>query len=115
MNKRYFKVMNEYEIHKGHTCRDGLNILQEPINDNSNELLCKRGFSFTVLEHIHKFREHGIYLREVFLPLDDPDFKMTKDPRGYKWMANKIILGQKYPLHDPKTYEYLGLDISYYT
>ena len=39
---------------------------------------------------------------------------MVKNPSGDKWRANKIILGKKYSLLEPKTYRELDLDIREY-
>ena len=107
----YFKITNSEEIHNGFVYTDGLNVLLEPFNNDPNESCVAGGFYFTTLEYINKFYSYGVNLREVFLPTDDPEFKMIKDPQGDKWRANKIILGKKYSLYDPKTYE-LGLDMT---
>jgi len=50
-------------------------------------------------------------LRIQVLPINDPEFKMVKDPSGNKWRANKIILGNKYSLLDPETYIKLGIEM----
>lgn len=64
--------------------------------------------------HIFKFLEYGVYLREVELPLNDPDFMVIKDPDGDKWRCNKIILRKRYNLNSVETFKLLidnGADI----
>jgi len=112
MNNKFFKITNRYEIHNGYAYHDGLNILQQRFNDDPNDSCCEGGFYFTTLEYIDKFYGFGVNLREVTLPIDHSDFEMIQDPSGDKWRANKIILGKKYSLYNPKTYKYFGLDIS---
>src|SRR5207244_1313830 len=87
----------------------GLNVLQERFNDDPVMGCVAGGFYFTTLEYIPIFYSWGIYLREITLPIDDPDFKMVQDPSGNKWRANKIILGKRYSLLHPDTYEKFSL------
>ena len=103
----YYKITNKSENHYEFQYKDGLNVLIEPFNDNPGDSCCEGGLYFTDIKNILKFVSFGCYVREVFLPLDDPDFKMVKDPSNDKWRANKIILGQKYNLWDVKTLELL--------
>ena len=49
---------------------------------------------------MHKFLCYGVNVREVTLPLDDPDFKIVKDSKGDRFRANKIILGSKKSIFD---------------
>ncbi len=95
---RYFKITNREENHYGFQYKDGLNILKEKFNDDSQQSCCEGGFYFTTLEHIWKFYGYGCWLREVFLPYADPNFKMIEDVKNDKWRANMIILGNKYEL-----------------
>ena len=63
---------------------------------------------------INLARPGGIYLREILLPTDNPDFKMVKDKTGAKWRANMIILNKRYDLFNVDTFKYLiekGADI----
>lgn len=48
-------------------------------------------------------------MRVITLPWQDNDFLWVKDPDEdfVKWRANKIILGNRYDLTDPKTYDCL--------
>jgi hypothetical protein len=109
--EQYFKITNKDEVHNGFVYKDGLNILEGRFNENTYDSCCPGGFYFTTLKFIHKYYEYGINLRIVYLPMDDLEFKMVKDPSGDKWRANRIILGEKYSLFDPKTYELFGLNI----
>ena len=110
---KYYKVTNVKEYHHNYQYSDGLNILLEPFNDDPKASCVQGGFYFTILEYIPLFYDYGSNLREIILPIDDPDFKMIKDPGpdGNKWRANRIILGEKYSLYDPKTYEKFKLNI----
>ena len=103
----YFKITNAAENHKGFQYSDGLNVLQEKFNDDPNKSCCSGGLYFTDIENIFKFLNYGIYLREVILPTENPDFKKIKDPSGDKWRANMIILGKRYELSNVDTFKYL--------
>ena len=94
----WYKITNQTECHQDFQYQDGLNVLEEPFNDDPKASCCPGGLYFTNAKNIFKFIEYGCYLREITLPLTDPDFKMLKDPEGDKWRANKIILGNKYDL-----------------
>ena len=106
----YFKITNKKEKHHGYQYKDGLNVLNEEFNQTGS--CVAGGFYFTTLEHISKFYGYGINIRVVELPESDRDFLMVKDPESDKWRANKIILGKKYSLFDPITYQELGLNIT---
>ncbi len=101
----YFKITNKNENHHGFQYVDGLNILTDDFNPNGS--CVKGGLYFTTKEYIARFLNYGVYLREILLPTDDPDFRMVRDPAHDKWRANKIILGKKWLLSDTKTFEYL--------
>ena len=110
----YFKITNSTENHHGFQYSDGLNVLIDKFNDNPTYSCCKGGLYFTNVENIFKFLNYGIYLREVILPTNNPDFRMIKDPQGDKWRANMIILGKRYDLYSTETFKYLienGADI----
>ena len=107
---QYYKITNFEENHNGFQYKDGLNILDKPFEEKGS--CVRNGLYFTTLEHIQKFYCYGVNLREVHLPVDDPEFRMVMDPDGDKYRANKIILGKKYSLFDPETYRIFGLDIS---
>jgi len=111
-NKLYFKITNAKEKHNKFQYHDGLNVLVDEFNDDPEASCVPGGFYFTDAKHIFEFLEYGIYLREITLPTNDPDFKIVKD--NNKWRANKIILGKKYNLIDVSTFKYLldqGADI----
>ena len=112
MNKTYYKITNAEECHHGFQYKDGLNILEEKFNDNANDHCCAGGLYFSDAEHIFAFLSFGIYLREIMLPIDDPEFKMISDENKYR--ANKIILGKRYELASVETIKMLvekGADI----
>src|ERR1700733_6675589 len=96
--KLYWKITNENENHHGYQYKDGLNVLIEEFEPEGS--CVPGGFYFTETKDILKFLVYGVYLREVILPLDDPNFKMVKDPSGDKYRSNMIILGKKYNLSD---------------
>src|SRR5437870_4621249 len=98
----YFKITNKEENHHGFQYKSGLNILEDEFAETGS--CVKGGLYFTSVEHIFNYLDYGIYLREVFLPEDDPTFKMVKDPEGNKWRANKIILGNRFLLSDVNTF-----------
>ena len=105
---KYFKITNLNETHNDFSYADGLNILADEFDECSEHVT--NGLYFTTIEYVPKYYYMGINLREVLIP-DDLDFKMInlKD----KHRANKIILGNKYSLFDPKTYELFGLNMEY--
>ena len=108
--KKFFKITNKEEKHHGFQYTDGLNILQQPFTEIGS--CVPGGLYVTDIDNILQFLDYGIYLREITLPLDDPDFKIVKDDN--KWRANKIILGKRYNLCEKETFEYLvslGADI----
>lgn len=110
--KKYYKVTNEDECHYGFQYKDGLNILTEPFDDNPLHSCCKGGFYFTIDKYINHFYECGVWLREVFLPIDNPNFKMIKDSSGNKLRSNMIILGKKYNLLNIDDVKYILKNIN---
>ena len=102
----YFKITNEKENHHGFQYVDGLNVLLDDFNDDPNQSCCKGGFYFTDAINIFKYLGYGIYLREIILPVTNPNFRMVK-VGGYKWRANMIILGKRYELSNIDTLKYL--------
>ena len=103
----YFKITNAEENHNGFQYVDGLNILIDEFNNDPNQSCCKGGFYFTDAINIFKFLDYGVYLREITLPTDDPDFLMIKDKDGDKWRTNMIIFGKRYDLFNVDTFKYL--------
>jgi len=91
--KTYYKVTNEYENHNGYQYKDGLNILNEKFIDDPEASCVSGGFYFTDYNHLPKFFEYGIWIREVTIPTDA---KVVLDPEGNKWRCDKIIFGNKY-------------------
>ena len=105
----FYKITNCREIHQDHVYKDGLNILNKPFDQKGS--CTPGGLYFTTLEHIHKFYDYGCFLREITLPVENPEFQVVKDPDDNKYRANMILLGKKYSLSDPKTFEKFGLEL----
>nr|AEX63292.1 putative ankyrin repeat protein [Moumouvirus Monve] len=113
-SKLYLKITNKNECHHGFQYQDGLNILEGKFNDNPKELCVPGRLYFTEAKYIINYLDFGIYLRDVYLPKSDPDFKMVEDPNGDKYGANMIMLGKRRDLRDPSTWDYMisiGVDI----
>jgi len=108
----YYKVTNKEENHHGYQYVNGLNTLPDEFITIPINYCGKGGFYFVEKEFIHLYFEFGIFLREVFLPKLDLDFKMVVDHDNHKIRANKIILGKKYSLFESPTYDLIGKDIS---
>ena len=108
--KKFFKITNAEENHHNFQYIDGLNILKEPFAETGS--CVPGGLYFTDANNIFEFLDYGVYLREITLPFNDPNFKIVQD--GTKWRANKIILGKRYNLWEKETFEYLvsmGADV----
>ncbi|AVL94325.1 putative ankyrin repeat protein [Megavirus vitis] len=113
----FLKVTNKEECHNKYPYKDGLNKLEDKFNDNPKDSCVPGRLYFCKPEHIHYYFGYGIYLREIYLPIDNPDFKMVKDPEGNKYGANMIILAKRRSLADPETWEFMigqGLDLCAY-
>ncbi|AGF84863.1 repeat protein [Moumouvirus goulette] len=108
-SKLYFKITNETECHHGFQYVDGLNILQEEFNNNPEDSCVKGRLYFSKPKHICKYLHYGTYLREVYLPTNNPDFKMIKDPEGDKYGTNMIVLGERRDLRDADIWDYMVL------
>lgn len=103
----WLKVTNEQECHHDFQYRDGLNI---DVLQFQNEGSCvPGGLYFTDRFNISEYYEYGTWLREVQLPIDDPDFKMVRDPMLDKWRANMIFLRKKHDLRLKETYDRLSI------
>ena len=103
----YFKITNKDENHHGFQYVDGLNVLKEEFNNDPNKSCCAGGLYFTDAANIFKFLNYGVYLREIILPTNNPDFKIVSDKKGDKWRANMIVLGKRYELDNVDIFEYL--------
>jgi hypothetical protein len=106
-NKLFFKITNADENHNGFQYVDGLNILDKEFEEEGS--CVAGGLYFTDSDNILDFLDYGINLREIILPLNDPNFKCVKDQSfsSNKWRANMIILGKKYDLTNIDTFKYL--------
>ena len=101
----YFKITNSAENHHNFQYVNGLNVLKDKFNDDPSESCCPGGLYFTNAENIFKFLDYGIYLREITLPTENPDFRLVADDD--KWRANMIILGERRDLSNIDTFKYL--------
>ena len=102
MEKTYYKITNEKECHNGYQYVDGLNILDKPFD--SDGCCVEGGLYFTTIEHIFNFLDYGCHLREITLP---ENCQWVQDLTKNKYRADKIILGKKYNLSDPLTFQLL--------
>ena len=107
--KIYYKITNQEECHRDFQYQTGLNVLDRPFQENGS--CVAGGLYFTTLEHLHDFYQYGVWLRVVIIP---DDALMVKDPAGNKWRADKIILGERYPLYDLGTIKKFNLKINEY-
>jgi ankyrin repeat protein len=108
----YYKITNKNENYNGYQYQDGLNVSTHDFIGGH----IKDGFTFADIHNIHKLFQCGIYIREITLPTDDPDFQMIKGPVNGVWKANKIIFGKRYLLSNAETLKMLiekGADITY--
>ncbi|AGF85320.1 repeat protein [Moumouvirus goulette] len=102
----YFKLTNKNEYHHNYQYDDGLNTLEGNFNDDFNDSYGPGRFYFSNGENICKYlNSESFYLREVFIPDNDLDFKMIKNETYFG--ANKIILGKRYSLNDVDTLKYM--------
>jgi len=112
-DKIYYKITNKDEHHYNFKYVTGLNILRERFDDNPNDTCCSGGFYFTDINHIFRFLDYGIYLREIILPHDN-SLRFIQDKSRDKWRANMIIFGKRRNLSDINTFKHLvecGADI----
>lgn len=68
------------------------------------------GLYFADSDNIASFYSYGVWIREVTLPREDPNFQMVQDVGG-KWRANKIVVGPRHSLAGPYTYTRLGVPV----
>ncbi|AVL94569.1 ankyrin repeat protein [Moumouvirus australiensis] len=114
----FYKITNINETHYGFKYEDGINIMTDVfIKQDSKSIknsCLHNGLYFSNLQNILRYINHGVYLRKIDLPYDDPVFIMEKDPIELKWRSNMIILKDKYDLRNIKTFDILiqlGVDI----
>jgi hypothetical protein len=93
-HRKYFKILNEEEYHKGFQYKTGLNVDTKPFNDNPDKSCCEGGLYFAPVESIFAFVEYGPWVREVTLPDNAKVVKDPSDPEKYR--ADKIILGKRF-------------------
>ncbi|AGC01705.1 ankyrin repeat protein [Acanthamoeba polyphaga moumouvirus] len=115
----FYKITNAKETHYGFKYEDGLNIMldtfiKQDVKGKTKISCLHNGLYFTNIQNILRYINHGIFLRKIELPLDDPGFIMERDPIESKWRSNMIILTDKYDLRNTETFDMLielGADI----
>jgi len=72
-----YKVFNKNMIHYDHHYKEGLNILQGEFNDDPEDECGKGGFYFTTSKHLLNYVHGNGIIREIELPVNDPEFKVV--------------------------------------
>lgn len=96
----YFKVVSYEDVNEG-----------DVYNKESCSVYNSNGIYFTTLDNIHRCYFHGIYLIEIFVPLNSSGLIMEKID-DYRYRTDKVVLGERYSLLDPETYNRFSLDIT---
>lgn len=91
-NLKFYKFTNQNEFHHNYQYTDGLNVLHDVFDITSST----NGFHITTNDYIHNYKHYGNGIREIFLPLDNPNFKIVKINNSNVWKTNMVILGKKY-------------------
>uniref|UniRef100_A0A6G6ACQ5 Ankyrin repeat-containing protein n=1 Tax=Borely moumouvirus TaxID=2712067 RepID=A0A6G6ACQ5_9VIRU len=105
-SKLYFKITNKDEKdYNGFQYVDGLNVLKNKFNEKTNDLSNSGILYFSDHENVCCDIYGGTYIREVYLPTIDPNFKMRKIGKYY--CSNMLFLGKRYFLGDPKTWKFM--------
>ncbi|QGR53647.1 ankyrin repeat-containing protein [Moumouvirus maliensis] len=93
--RQYFTLLNENETVNNVPLGTGLNISTlDPIEK----------YMFCDLQNVFKYFEKGVYLRQVFLPKNNPKLYMKYCSDKDCCKSNMMILGKKYDLRKPDTY-----------
>ena len=89
----------------------GLVECKKEFNTNPNEKIYYDDLYFFNKEKISKYYSFGVYLCEITIQKKDANFKMANCGLG-TYRANKYMIGGKYSLFDPATYDIFGLDMT---
>jgi hypothetical protein len=108
--KIYVKITNTEECHNNFQYQSGLNVLDKPFEKEGS--CVPGGFYFTDLENVHHFYHYGVWLRIVKIPDDAQVVEDPDDSCGKKWRTDKLILCEKYPLHDVETIKKFKLQVN---
>lgn len=100
----YYKVLNDDFIHNDMRYYRGENILNKPFEKSGS--CVPGGLYFTTIEHVHNFFDYGTQIARVYI---DPSAEMIQYPDKNKYRADKITLGVKYSLLNPKTFAKLNI------
>jgi hypothetical protein len=109
-NMTYLKITNSEENHKGLQYKTGL--IEDILPFEKEGSCVPGGIYFSDEKNICNFLSYGVWIREVSVP---SDAEMVKDPKGDKWRASKVILGERKSLSEVSTLEWLisiGVDIN---
>lgn len=92
---RYYKILNEDEVHYGMHYKTGLNVDVLPFYPHGD---CEAGGIYFSRESILNFLDYGIWIREVTIPgrarvYLNPGFPV-------KWKAKRVILGRRRRITD---------------
>ena len=102
----YFQIFDNNDDLNNYQCIDGIYILQGEITESN--------FYFTTEEFLFSLLSDGNYVREIKLPTDNLDLKITQHSCGLgistKWKSNQIILGKTYSLSDINTFKFLQMN-----
>ena len=72
------------------------------MNESNN-----RGFYITNIENILTFFCHDShYLREIKIPINDPEFIMIESSMDNYWRCSKIFLGKRYELANLEVFKF---------
>jgi len=92
-SKTYYKVVRKNHNHNGFIYKKGLNVLNEPFNDDPKASCVTGRLYFTDYKNLPKFFDYGYYIYEIVVP---KDARVVKDPEGDKWGADRLVLGKCY-------------------
>jgi len=109
-NDIFYMVTNKHETYYDYKFKDGINTIPGEFNCDETSIGISRGFCFTTKDNIYKFINNGIFIREIFLPFRDPNFKMIVDITGDKFRSNKVILSTRHKIENTQTITKLYLN-----
>jgi len=104
--KKFFKVTNKYENHRGFKYKTGLNILKEEFAKTGSCI--PGGLYFTNKKYLEHFYGYGVNLREVSVLQGAQVVQDGVD----KYRTDKLILNKKYKLYSVETQKLLKLKVT---
>ncbi|AGF85670.1 repeat protein [Moumouvirus goulette] len=102
--RQFFTLLNKNETINNIPLGTGLNVSTfKPLEK----------YIFCDIQNIFKYLNDGVYLRQVFLPINNPKFFVKYYNDYHK--CNMMILGKKYDMREPETfYELIRLNLDIY-